>query len=614
MVLGIFHEDLVAPEASELLEQVTLPLPGKWSRHASWSTAFTQDGAAQQPAAAAAAAAEPPKPRFTCPPGKDHCFCAEGHRCVMSWPFGENSQGADYMEYMDGCPADKKGLKWISRDHYSKENDLCKDDKCQCVLEREPNNDAPEFVKVPSVDGEYALMKKRYEMPKAFTERFVERVRGGEEGEELGQLKPPVWLTSDKWIQEYPEVKANMNRIMRTMHRKVMAIESMFEVPKTAQMEAKDDPTLGPQPPVVEVPEKPHEQTPLDDEGERASKMLITEFRLFQQQCKRLQQTAQSLGQADDGEGGLNCYDDYKEKKRIEDAAEAIAKIQEMARPGEAEFLSTLKLPRQASGTRNLLTVLGTVRDMGPDENDQQWLPTPSAPAPPVLPEEITKAQENASCPWLTENTKKPGIVECFDGEEVDDYVCHAAGHDQRAKCPPDKPKMCADLGCGGADGGDHCCETDCSDKGGELQCPNANCPWASEHTKDDNKVECFDGQVVDVKDGCNKGKHGQRLKCPANLPKMCADTSCDGDHCCEKDCEEKGGELPCPPDEGDPSEGGGGGEEETEALDDAVGKSSMGVDSNLAAAMAGWASSNARDTLLNRRRRRLGEFLTVAI
>ena len=48
-----------------------------------------------------------------------------------------------------------------------------------------------------------------------------------------------------------------MNRVIRAMHRKVMAIESMLEVPKSLAEEAKEDPALGPQPPEVEVPKTP---------------------------------------------------------------------------------------------------------------------------------------------------------------------------------------------------------------------------------------------------------------------------------------------------------------------------------------------------------------------
>jgi len=41
---------------------------------------------------------------------------------------------------------------------------------------------------------------------------------------------------------------------------------------------------------------------------------------------------------------------------------------------------------------------------------------------------------------------------------------------------------------------------------------------------------------------------HGQRIKCPKDLPKMCKDTLCGGDrdHCCEKSCVKHGGDRPC--------------------------------------------------------------------
>merc|ERR1712023_351337 len=125
----------------------------------------------------------------------------------------------------------------------------------------------------------------------------------------------------------------------------------------------------------------------------------MIEFRSMQQQCKRLQRAAQAMGMADDGEGGLNCFDDYREKMRLEDTEKAIASLATASTPGMAEFLSTLKMPKRGMGTRNMLTVMGIVRDMGPDDSKVAWLPRPSQPEPPTLPEAIKKAEESAACP-----------------------------------------------------------------------------------------------------------------------------------------------------------------------------------------------------------------------
>merc|ERR1712070_998862 len=113
----------------------------------------------------------------------------------------------------------------------------------------------------------------------------------------------------------------------------------------------------------------------------------MTEWRMFQQLCRRLQQSAQTLGEANDGEGGLNCFDDYKEKQRIEDVEKALQNLAQTAQPGGAEFLNTLKMAPKDHATRNLLIVMGLVRDMGPDKSDAFWLPRPPSPHPPVLPE-----------------------------------------------------------------------------------------------------------------------------------------------------------------------------------------------------------------------------------
>lgn len=351
--------------------QVVIPSHGTSSRHL--FSAFTDLDAA--------------KPRVNCPPGKDMCYCAEGHKCVQSFPGGPNSMGADYVDYIDGCPAVAEGDSWISPFQYNNKNPLCAMDKCQCVLREEPNGDLPQFVKIPSNTGSWRLLKNRYEMPKALTEKFVDAVRGNEEENEAGGAKEPVWLTGPDWKEEYPEVKANMNRVMRTLHKKVIAIESMFEEPKTAEDEGKENPTLGPQPPIVPAPAKPHEISAQDDQGERSAKLLMTEFRVFQQMCRRIQASAQALGMADDGEGGLNCYDDYKERMRMEDTEKALMQLGQYATPGQAEFLNTLKMPPKEHGQRNLLIVMGLVRDMGPDESGAFWLPRPPSAKPPVLPE-----------------------------------------------------------------------------------------------------------------------------------------------------------------------------------------------------------------------------------
>lgn len=73
-------------------------------------------------------------------------------------------------------------------------------------------------------------------------------------------------------------------------------------------------------------------------------------------------------------------------------------------------------------------------------------------------------------CPWL-KPTDQNYVMECRDGTgcntaSVGWDCCYA--HGGRARCPANFPLMCMDTTC---DGGDRCCEEDCSDKGGELGC-----------------------------------------------------------------------------------------------------------------------------------------------
>jgi len=355
------------PAEAGWMGQVTVPTQASSSRRL--FTAFTEDA----------------KPRVVCPAGKDSCYCAEGHKCVQSWPQGPQAQGADYVDYIDGCPAGEQGMAWISRGHYNKNNPLCADDKCVCVLENEPNADAPEFVMAPPIKGNWSTLKNRYEMPKCLTDKFVNAVRSGEEYK-VGGAKEPVWLTGEDWVKQYPDVKANMNRVMRTVHRKVMAIESMMEEPKAPEDDVKLDPSLGPEAPKAPIPKMSPAQTAEAEAGERAAKLLMTEFRMFQQMCKRLQASAQALGEANDGEGGLNCFDDYKEKTRLEDAEKAIQLMSQTASASQAEFIGTLKMAPNDAATRNVLVVAGLIRDMGPNESDAFWLPRPQNAPPPVIP------------------------------------------------------------------------------------------------------------------------------------------------------------------------------------------------------------------------------------
>lgn len=375
MVLSGLSFDEWPPEAN-ILAQFSLPRSVKPLGHDLFS-AFAAPAGLKK--------GKGKKPRVICPPGKDQCYCAEGHKCIQSWPWGHEANGEDFVEYIEGCPGKPQGMEWIARDHFNKKNPLCEKEKCTCVLENEPNSDAPEFAEIPSGKGEWRTLKRRYEMPKALTERFVNAVRGGEEEDERPP-KEPNWLTADEFKKEYPHVKKNMNRIMRAMHRKVIAIESMIEEPEPPGTEGRRDPTLGPQPPPIAVPPELPAQNAADDQGERSATLLMTEFRKFQEVCKRLQAGAQALGMANNGEGGLNCFDDYKERQRMEDTLDTIKTIKQTGAPGKAQFLNTLKMPMKDHANNNLLIVMGIIRDMGPNDSNAAWLPRARDKDAPILP------------------------------------------------------------------------------------------------------------------------------------------------------------------------------------------------------------------------------------
>ncbi|CAK9079343.1 GTP-binding protein TypA/BipA-like [Durusdinium trenchii] len=72
-------------------------------------------------------------------------------------------------------------------------------------------------------------------------------------------------------------------------------------------------------------------------------------------------------------------------------------------------------------------------------------------------------------------------------------------------------------------------------------------CPFLTPHSRP-HQVLCEDG--VYVKDyGCMKNGHGQRAKCPPNLPMMCAQQTCGPDkkdYCCKSSCKDFGGPREC--------------------------------------------------------------------
>lgn len=108
---------------------------------------------------------------------------------------------------------------------------------------------------------------------------------------------------------------------------------------------------------------------------------------------------------------------------------------------------------------------------------------------------------------------------------------------------------------------------------------PMKGCPWTTVTAADnklamgqtlvlgngttdrDNMVLCYDGEyVTNWNCACNRtyaraahnvtactgGPHGQRLKCPPNMPKMCNQKTRNGDFSCETDCAAYGGERKC--------------------------------------------------------------------
>ena len=91
----------------------------------------------------------------------------------------------------------------------------------------------------------------------------------------------------------------------------------------------------------------------------------------------------------------------------------------------------------------------------------------PEAPFPPSAP---AHSSPQSGCVYLKGNSGAVDILGCGDGTRCnatsDGWAC--CGRYERTLCPVNMPQMCEATSCGD---GHHCCEQDCSDKGGNRTC-----------------------------------------------------------------------------------------------------------------------------------------------
>ena len=213
----------------------------------------------------------------------------------------------------------------------------------------------------------------------------------------------------------------------------------------------------------------------------------------------------------------------------------------------EAKKLSTgpLRTDTVTYNTRPLFTqsaVTSTTTTSNPKTNSNTRLTSRYS---------TTKAQGSAStmhCSF-TSSSGRYNVMVCNDGSSWDvgsyGWDC-CSSHQGRAQCPSNKPVMCADQSCYG----DHCCDflglSPCSIHGGPRLCSEEattrlpttavlDCPFIK-NSGNYNIMACKDGSSWDVGsygwDCCSS--HQGRAQCPSNIPVMCADLSCNGDHCCD--------------------------------------------------------------------------------
>merc|ERR1719330_1939627 len=152
-------------------------------------------------------------------------------------------------------------------------------------------------------------------------------------------------------------------------------------------------------------------------------------------------------------------------------------------------------------------------------------------------------------CPYMTP-TEYANTAICYDGSQceitsTDSTNCCLGplGGGGIKQCPARYPKMCYDNKCDGE-------VENCMGRGGPRSCPadDDTCPWIFP-TLEDNMVECNDGQFKNTTEFTGRWcqYNGGLKKCPWNLPHMCEQKDCLGEHCCQAtSCDGHGGPKTC--------------------------------------------------------------------
>jgi len=295
------------------------------------------------------------KPRETC--GDDGvCKCAEGHRCVQTWPPGnvrpkeplDFSQGvepvlAEDPQFVLGCPIVREGHDLISRTGYHSLNTECVARKCMCVLSTDPDDgETTQIIKIPSVSGTPKSLIPRFYMPD-LDDKFVAQVLGDSKDKGATFSPEPLMMDPKTWMQKFPQMKKNMAKIMEHFNKEMKKLETDIQTAHKQFEKEQENPPK----PLAEDASKEERQARALEEAKKANAEVklsaraadtFEQFHSFQSVCTKMEQQAQRMGLADYGEAkGLNCHMDPEEKTKAYKAMDFMTELIQARHAAEAK-------------------------------------------------------------------------------------------------------------------------------------------------------------------------------------------------------------------------------------------------------------------------------------
>lgn len=252
----------------------------------------------------------------TCSASGPECFCKEGYRCITKKTSGKWILGCPNQDHDETADS-------IATDSFNSDNPKCKNGGCVCVPNAFPTK---HDVERGRIHGHEAEVEVRYPLLR-LTESFVQSVKNGTPV----AMPKKEWLTAAQWTEAFEAknggrgVKSLMQEILDHYHTDVKKVTQVLDgLEKNlrsadAAVEgddgAGDDKDGG-----VDLDDDAMEDHDQDAVlGLNQAVNLGMTFQNMQQNCKNVQTIAMKIDpdHARGGDGELNCYLDFNEKKSM---------------------------------------------------------------------------------------------------------------------------------------------------------------------------------------------------------------------------------------------------------------------------------------------------------